>query len=142
MQTFTATGDENNIILTLGNNVKKNILINTLYLNSGNRATDKTSLIIDQQKVNYLDSIKDGTNVQAMQNLNIYPLADQGFYPTFPSDLKGYEQNILTARSSYLEHTAWLKVKKGSVLDQGKNYSNCLWESGLGYNVFLKDPKM
>ena len=33
MQTFTATGDENNIILTLGNNVKKNILINTLYLN-------------------------------------------------------------------------------------------------------------
>ena len=140
MQTFTATADQNNIILTLGNNVRKNILINTLYLNNGNRATDKSSLIIDQQKVNYLDSIKDGTNVQAMQNLNIYPLAEQGFYPTFPSDLKGYEQNILIARSSYLEHTAWLKVKKGSVLDQGKNYSNCLWESGLGYNVFLKDP--
>ena len=141
MTTFTADVVNNEIIINSSYGIPKKIPIDSLYLNNGtNVGTNVDEFEKDQQKVNYLDSIKDGTNVITMQGLNIYPLAGSDMYPTFPNDLKSYETAIIKARSSYLKHTAWLKVKKGSVLDPGKNYSKCLWESGLGYNVFLNNP--
>ena len=129
-----------NIVITSGATVKKTIPIATLYLNNGNHPKTLQEFEIDQQKINYLDSIKDGTNVPTMQQLNIYPLAGPS-YPTFPESLNDAKKKIDEMRASYLETTTWLKVKKGSVLDPPKKYNQCLWESGLGYDVFLDDPK-
>jgi len=129
-----------NIVITSGTTVKKTIPIASLYLNNGNHPVTLKEFEIDQQKINYLDSIKDGTNVPTMQQLNIYPLAGPS-YPTFPGDLIKAKEKIDEMRASYLETTTWLKVKKGSVLDPPKIYSQCLWESGLGFDVFLADPK-
>lgn len=127
---------------TSGGNMGVPLPIRSLYLNDGTHPTTPVDFEIDQQKINYLDSIKDGTNVPTMQQLNIYPLAGYGTgYPTFPGDLIKIKENIYEKRKSYLETTTWLKVKKGSVLDPPKIYSQCLWESGLGYDVFLADPK-
>jgi hypothetical protein len=140
MSIFKAEVRGKNIILTNNNSVISQIPINSLYLNNGNRVNDVNEFIKDQEKINYMDSIKDGANVVTMQNLNIYPKAENGGYPVFPNDLKLFEKNILKARNNYLEHTNWLKVKKGTLLNKGKNYGKCLWESGLGYNVFLDNP--
>lgn len=129
-----------NIEITNNQAIIAQIPVSSLYLNNGNSVNNINEFENDQQKVNYLDSVKDGANVFTMQGLNIYPKAEFGGYPTFPVDLKNFEKNLLQARNSYLEHTTWLKVKKGSVLDKGKNYSKCLWESGLGYSVFLSNP--
>ena len=131
---------EPNIVITSGTTVKKTIPIATLYLNDGTHPRTLQEFEIDQQKINYLDSIKDGTNVPTMQQLNIYPLAGPP-YPNFPESLNDAKKKIDEMRASYLETTTWLKVKKGSVLDPPKKYNKCLWESGLGYDVFLDEPK-
>jgi hypothetical protein len=140
MSIFKVDVKGNNIIITTNNTVIGDIPITSLYLNNGINAKTLDEFEKDQQKVNYLDSIKDGTNAVVMQSLNIYPKAEFGGYPTFPNDLKDFEKNLLEARKSYIEHTAWLKVQKGTVLDKGKDYNKCLWESGLGYRVFLNNP--
>ena len=131
-----------NIELTMDTPPIIAIPITSLLLNDGNNATNNDVFEKHQQQVNYLDSIKDRTNVFMLQGLNIYPKAGEGsgVYPTFPNTLKDFEHNIFKTRKDYLTHTTWLKVKKGSVLDPGKEYNQCLWESGLGYEVFLHDP--
>ena len=137
---YKAAVNGTNIEITSDLTVKKTIPITSLYLNDGKHPVTLEEFEIDQQKINYLDSIKDGTNVPTMQQLNIYPGAGPS-YPTFPGDLNNYKEKIDEVRASYLERTTWLKVKKGSVLDPPKKYSQCLWESGLGFDVFLDDPK-
>jgi hypothetical protein len=131
---------EGKILLKKDNNIKK-INVSNLLLNDGNNVPDNSQNSIDrfeknQQQINYLDSIKDGTNVFLLQGLDIYPKSDNLEY----TNLKVFEHNILNARESYLTHTTWLKVKKGSVLDPGKEYQECFWESGLGYQTFLAYP--
>ena len=94
-----------------------------------------------QQYINYLDTIKDGTNVWMLQGLNIYPrAAESGDYPSFPQDLKAIEHEIIGDKSNYLNHSTWLKVKKGSALDPCKQYDSVFWESGLGFESFICNP--
>jgi hypothetical protein len=140
MPTFKADYNNGNIELTDSNRTIASIRINSLLLNNGNNADNADNFEKHQQQVNYLDSVKDGANVWMLQDLEIYPRAAEGGYPTFPDTLKDFEDAIFETRKDYLTHTTWLKVKKGSVLDPGKNYNQCLWESGLGYEVFLADP--
>ena len=145
MTIFKADIISDNIIITEDRNILATIPIRDLFLNTGIAAENFDSFEIDQQVVNYLDSVKDGTNVAILRDLNIYPKAliserGQAREPTFPSDLKNFEKKISDARKDYLEHTSWLKVKKGSLLDSPKSYARCLWESGLGYDNFLSDP--
>jgi hypothetical protein len=140
MPTFKADYNNGNIVLTDSNRTIASIRINSLLLNNGNNADNANNFEKHQQQVNYLDSVKDGANVWMLQDLQIYPRAAEGGYPTFPDTLKNFEDAIFETRKDYLTHTTWLKVKKGSVLDPGKNYNQCLWESGLGYEVFLADP--
>ena len=140
MPTFKADYNNGNIELTDSNRTIASIRINSLLLNNGNNADNANNFEKHQQQVNYLDSVKDGANVWMLQGLEIYPRAAEGGYPTFPDSLKNFEDAIFETRKDYLTHTTWLKVKKGSVLDPGKNYNQCLWESGLGYEVFLADP--
>jgi hypothetical protein len=129
-----------NIVITKNNNPIINIPINSLLLNNGNNPTDNPAGAIafekSQQEVNYLDSIKDGTNVTMLNQLNIYPEVN---YLPF-NNLEIFEDKITEVRKSYLERTTWLKVKKGSLLNKGKYYNQCLWESGLGYETFFNNP--
>lgn len=140
MTIYTANYSNFNIELKEGNNEIIKIPISNLLLNNGNHPTnDKkgdSDFEINQQQVNYLDSIKDGTNVFLLQNLNIYPKS--GNLPF--EKLKNFEHTIFERKKDYLTHTTWLKVKKGSVLDPPKEYQQCLWESGLGFDVFLANP--
>ena len=140
MTTFKADYNNNNIVLSNDNRTIASIPITSLLLNNGENAVNANNFEKHQQQVNYLDSVKDGANVWMLQGLEIYPRAAEDGYPTFPGTLKDFENQILERRKDYLTHTTWLKVKKGSVLDPGKNYNQCLWESGLGYEVFLADP--
>lgn len=109
-------------------------------LNTGASPSSQTEFERDQQIVNFLDSVKDGTNKFQLMDLGIYPLAGPT-YPSFPADLKHIEETILKSVSAQLEHTTWVKVKKGSELDKPKPYRYCFWESGLGFESFFKDPK-
>jgi len=140
MSTFIADYNNGEIVLSNNGTNIGTIPIGSLLLNNGTNANTSDNFEQNQQQVNYLDSVKDGTNVWMLQDLNIYPRANiNGIYPQFPDTLKAFEHAIFNIRKDYLSHTTWLKVKKGSVLDPGKNYNECLWESGLGYQVFLHD---
>ena len=133
----------NNIEITNNNKQIVKILINSLYLNNGNHVNDVKELVKDQQKINYLNSIKDGSNIFIMQDLDIYPKAKLGGFPIFPNDLKKIEKNILQEHDVYLENMNWLKVKKGSLLESPQDwddYQRVIWDSGLGYNVFFSKP--
>lgn len=93
------------------------------------------TLIDDQKKVNYLDAIKDGTNVHQLMALNIYDMAKG--YPTFPDDLHHYENGLLEQMKGNLSHKTWLKTKKDSKLNLIQSYY-VFWESGLGYESFIE----
>lgn len=138
MATTTYTIDCNNTNIQLNLNPILNIPISSLYLNNEQLASNKDDFIISQQQVNYLDCVKDGTNVYVLQSLDLFPLAGQsGVFPTFPDNLKQIETNILKVRESYLNRTTWLKVKKNTRLDPPKQYTYCFWESGLGYENYM-----
>jgi hypothetical protein len=137
---------ENNIKITADNDNINIIPITTLRLNNGkineNITTAFSDLEKDQQIINYLDSIKDGTNIQQLKALKIYPKAEynDGIWPSYPDKLKEIEHKLIESMSGFLQYTSWLKVKKGTLLDPPKEYNECLWESGLGFSVFLKPP--
>lgn len=93
------------------------------------------TLIDDQKKVNYLDAIKDGTNVHQLKALEIYDMAKG--YPTFPDDLHHYENGLLEQMKGNLSHKTWLKTKKDSKLNLIQSHY-VFWESGLGYESFIE----
>jgi len=134
MSYFQVDFNESNILLKT-NDKTKSIPITSLLLNNGDDVDTVDKFETHQQQVNYLDSIKDGANVFQLQGLDIYPKSGN---ITF-DNLKIFEHVIFERRADYLTHTTWLKVKKGSLLDEGKNYQACLWESGLGYQTYLAD---
>jgi len=135
MSYFQVDCDTSNILLKKNDNIIS-IAITSLLLNNGDDVVHADEFETHQQQVNYLDSIKDGANVFQLQGLKIYPKSGN---ITF-DNLKKFEHDIFKIRADYLTHTTWLKVKKGSLLDEGKNYQACLWESGLGYQTYLADP--
>jgi hypothetical protein len=131
--------DRTNTIFSADGIQKPLVPIGNFKLNDGKAPSNADDFERDQQIVNFLDSVKDGTNKFQLTELGIYPLAGPP-YPSFPADLKHIEETILKSVSSQLEHTTWIKVKKGSVLDKPKPYQHCFWESGLGFESFFEKP--
>ena len=94
-----------------------------------------------QQTINYLDCIKDGTNVNTLKQLNIFPILQTAGYPTYNDDLHTLEDNIIKAHSGQIETEYWHKTKpNGSTaeLNKSKIYEEVLWEAGLGPKWFAK----
>lgn len=129
-----------NAIFSQNNRATTTVPLANFKLNNGIAPSNANLFERDQQIVNFLDSVKDGTNKFQLMDLGIYPLAGPA-YPSFPADLKHIEETILKSVSSQIEHTTWVKVKKGSELDKPKPYKQCFWESGLGFESFFADPK-
>jgi len=89
----------------------------------------------DQKMVNYMDAIKDGTEVNQLKGLKIY---DTGpVYPKYPDDLHAYENGLLEEKKGNLSRTSWLKTKITSKLNLIQSYY-VFWESGLGYESFVE----
>ena len=96
-----------------------------------------------QQEINYLDCIKDGTNVNTLKQLNIFPILQTSGFPTYNDDLHALEDNIIKAHSGQIETAYWHKTKpNGSTaeLNKSKIYEEVLWEAGLGPKWFVKKP--
>jgi hypothetical protein len=91
-----------------------------------------------QQVINYLDCIKDGTNVSTLQQLNIFPDAGRPAYNTFLHQL---EDDIISEHSQQINTNYWHKTKPDkskAELNNPKIYDEVLWESGLGPKWFVK----
>ena len=138
MITYTANADPNNIILSRIGQNNINIPITGLHLNNGGLATTFNSFERTQQRFNYLDSLKDGANVQMLQALNIYPLAmnADGTYPN-KDNIKIIRTTFLDLGSDFINRTSWIKVKKGTSLNPKKIYSHCLYDSGMSPTSFI-----
>ena len=81
--------------------------------------TGDADMITQQQVLNYLDSIKDGTNVVTLQQVNLYPSAYTNMgYPSYPKDLHTYENNIKQSLKPYISNITWTKLKKKQELNQ------------------------
>ena len=97
--------------------------------------TDVNKLEHDQKEVNYMDAIKDGTDVYQLKGLNIY---DTGrAYPTYPRDLHTYEGGLVEQKIGNLSRTSWLKTKINSKMNLIQSHY-VFWESGLGYESFVE----
>ena len=93
-----------------------------------------------QQKINYLDCIKDGANAIQLKQLNIFPKLEPN-YPIFNKDLLSLEENIIKAHSGQITSYYWHKTKpNGSTAELNKSiiYQQVLWEAGLGPKWFVK----
>jgi hypothetical protein len=91
---------------------------------------------LQQQILNYLDSIKDGTNVNILQQLNMYPEVN-GIWPSFPNDLHLYENNIKAANISNISNITWTKLKKRQALTPPLPIQNIFRDCGIGADVFI-----
>lgn len=101
---------------------------------------DYANMVVQQQILNYLDSIKDGTNSVTLQQLDMYPLRTlDGIEPSYPTDLHTYEKNIRNAYSSYISNITWTKVKKRSPLNPPLQINNIFRDCGIGADVFIAD---
>ena len=123
MTTYTANADANNIILSGPGWAIVNP-ITDLHLNNGEPATTFDSFERTQQRFNYLDSLKDGANVQMLQALNIYPKARSvvnGAYPN-KDNIKIIRATFLNLGKDFIDRTSWIKVKKGTSLNPKKKY--------------------
>jgi hypothetical protein len=99
--------------------------------------TDADQLITDQQIWNFLDAIKDGINKQLLMQLNIYPKA-VGIYGYNSNDtLHAYENGLLDRSKGNLVRRTWTKTKDKSAMNY-VTVDSYLWESGLGYQTFIK----
>ena len=99
---------------------------------------NEEQLEYSQQKINYLDCIKDGTNVHTLKGLNIFPNAAPA-YPIFNNDLHTIENGIISAHASQIETQYWHKTRPNgsqAELNKPKIYPNVLWEAGLGPKWF------
>jgi hypothetical protein len=143
MTTYSIEFNVTDVVMNSPNGTT-NIPLTELLMNDGTipNATDVNRFTRDQSITNYYDSIKDGTNSQTLEQLDIYPGASVNHvYPSYNGNDQGLhvlENNILRARKHNLQRTSWLKLKKGHELDPKKIYDEIMWESGLGEEVFIK----
>jgi len=101
--------------------------------------TGDADMITQQQVLNYLDSIKDGTNVVTLQQVNLYPSAYTNMgYPSYPKDLHTYENNIKQSLKPYISNITWTKLKKKQELNQPLPIKNIFRDCGIGANVFIE----
>ena len=97
-------------------------------------------MIAHQQTLNYLDSIKDGTNAATLMQLNMYPMREitYGYTPTYPDDLRKIEDTITRVSSPYIHQITWTKLKKKSPLNEPLQIENVFRDCGLGPETFLE----
>lgn len=96
---------------------------------------DADTLELDQKNVNYMDAIKDGTEVHQLKGLRIYDT--RRGYPIYPRDLHAYEDGLLKQKIGNLSRTSWLKTKINSKMNLIQSHY-VFWESGLGYESFIE----
>ena len=104
-------------------------------------ADDDRKVNESQQVINYLDCIKDGTNVNTLQDLNIFPDANT-IQPAFNTFLHKLENDIISEHSQQINTSYWHKTKPNgskSELNNPKLYDEVLWEAGLGPKWFVKN---
>jgi len=102
------------------------------------KSVNYTSMKTEQQILNYLDSIKDGTNAAILQQLNMYPLSWQnGNIPSFPNDLLMYEDNIKSVLKPYITNITWTKLHKKQALNPPIPIKNIFRDCGIGADVFI-----
>ena len=102
------------------------------------KSVNYTSMKTEQQILNYLDSIKDGTNAAILQQLNMYPLSWQnGNIPSFPNDLLMYEDNIKSVLKPYITNITWTKLHKKQALNPPLPIKNIFRDCGIGADVFI-----
>jgi hypothetical protein len=102
------------------------------------KSVNYTSMKTEQQILNYLDSIKDGTNAAILQQLNMYPLSWQnGNIPSFPNDLHMYEDNIKSVLQPYITNITWTKLHKKQALNPPLPIKNIFRDCGIGADVFI-----
>jgi hypothetical protein len=137
MATYTldanpATGT---ITIKVGASVDHTTPLGGLLSPEGGSYGTRAALIKDQKKVNYLDAIKDGTEVHQLTDLHIYDTNEAN--PIFPAGLHDYENKLLEKQKDNLLHMTWLKTKKDSQLNLIPS-QYVFWESGLGYDSFIE----
>jgi hypothetical protein len=122
------------IVIKQGTTVIHRIPLSQLRSKDGGVFQNTAALIREQQGWNYLDSIKDGINIQLLQALNIYPESGN---PQF-TELHTWENDIIKQVNSNLSRRTWTKLYHTQEKDRiSADYY--LWESGMGKEHFM-DP--
>ena len=122
------------IVITEGARTIHRIPLAQLRRINGTTFRSKNELIVEQQKWNYLDSIKDKIDSILLQSLAIYPESGN---PEFTS-LHKWENAILAQVNSNLTRRTWTKLyhmQEKEKIDVGRY----LWESGIGREHFIAE---
>ena len=128
--------DDGDITIKIGAGpVKLTTPLGELLSPDNGQYTDVDKLEYDQKEVNYMDAIKDGTDVYQLKGLNIYNTGRD--YPKYPHDLHTYEGGLLEQKIGNLSRTSWLKTKINSKMNLIQSHY-VFWESGLGYESFVE----
>ena len=128
--------DDGDITIKIGAGpVKLTTPLGELLSPDNGQYTDVDKLEYDQKEVNYMDAIKDGTDVYQLKGLNIYNTGRD--YPKYPNDLHTYEGGLLKQKIGNLSRTSWLKTKINSKMNLIQSHY-VFWESGLGYESFVE----
>lgn len=129
---YVEADDNNEIVIKQGTDVIHSIPLSQLRRVNGFVFQSTAELIKEQQGWNYLDSIKDGINIQLLKALNIYPLSGE---PQF-TELHTWENKIIAQVNSNLSRRTWTKLYHTQKKD--KIFADYyLWESGMGKEHFM-----
>jgi hypothetical protein len=98
------------------------------------------TMIAHQHTLNYLDSIKDGTNAATLMQLNMYPMREKtyGYTPIYDKDLHKLENTVTEVLSPYIHQITWTKLKKRSPLNEPLQIENVFRDCGLGPDTFIE----
>jgi hypothetical protein len=103
---------------------------------------------LDQEYINFLDCIKDGTNENTLLRLDLF--LKQGLQYGFAQSLATYESNILIHRRPFLEPHSWSNLKqdkikgkrsnvKKTTYDESFEMENVVWDCGLSPACFTRN---
>ena len=103
---------------------------------------------LDQEYINFLDCIKDGTNENTLLQLDLF--LKQGLQYGFAQSLATYESNILRHRKPFLEPHSWSNLKQDKIkgkrsnvqkttYDESFEMENVVWDCGLSPACFTRN---
>jgi len=112
------------------------------YTNIPLQQWNRDNFIVEQQTLNFLDSVKDGLDQAArtrgiLNGLNIYPRALEA--RNTQDNLHIYEDNLMNQVISNLSQTTWTKLHTLAA-NYRISVEKYLWESGLGGDNFIEHP--
>ena len=144
MATYTLTTDGSANFIVIKNNQgiseqRQIISFKTLYKGNAENIKNKDELIKSQQKVNYLDCIKDGKDAMGIpaceilfRDLKLFPEAEirDGEWIQF-SKLAEMEKKLTELQKDRMDIKQVAKIKNMDDFLPGLDYAEALWESGL-----------